>query len=65
MAQPIKYSILVILQKIQDIEDYHLDNECVKEYVINVVNVNSNDNVTDLFTKGLCLKIFCKMLNLN
>lgn len=37
---------------------YHYVNEYVKDNVINVIKVNSDDNVADIFTKSLCREKF-------
>lgn len=47
---------------------YHYVHECVRDKVINVIKVNSDDNIADMFTKALCRDKFEKfrcMLNLN
>lgn len=33
---------------------YHYVHKNVKENVINIVKVNSEDNISDIFTKALC-----------
>ena len=46
---------------------YHYVHECIKENMINVVKVNSDDNIADIFTKSLCKEKFERfrtMLNL-
>ena len=47
---------------------YHYVHECVRDKVINVIKVNSDDNIADMFTKALCREKFERfrcMLNLN
>lgn len=46
---------------------YHYVHESIKENMINVVKVNSDDNIADIFTKSLCKEKFERfrtMLNL-
>ena len=37
---------------------YHFVHECVKEKEIEIVKVNSNENIADIFTKALCKEKF-------
>ena len=46
---------------------YHFVHEHVKEGLIDVVKINSNDNIADVFTKSLSkekFKKFRKMMNI-
>jgi hypothetical protein len=43
---------------------YHYVHECVKEGMIHIIKVNSDDNVADMFTKSLCRKKFENLRNL-
>ena len=43
---------------------YHFFHECVKEKEIEIVKVDSNENITDIFTKALCKEKFTKFREL-
>ena len=56
---------MVTLQKIQNIEiHYHFVHESVKEKEIEIVKVESNENIADIFTKALCKEKFIKFREL-
>ena len=39
---------------------YHFVHECVKDKMIEVCKINSNENIADIFTKSLCREKFEK-----
>ena len=43
---------------------YHFVQECVKEKEIEIVKVDSNENIADIFTKALCKEKFTKFREL-
>lgn len=40
---------------------YHFVHECVRDKLINVCKIDSNENVVDIFTKALCKDKFVKL----
>ena len=43
---------------------YHFVHECVKEKEIEIVKVDSNEKIADIFTKALCKEKFTKFREL-
>ncbi|MCI0565024.1 MAG: Ty1/Copia family ribonuclease HI, partial [Nitrososphaera sp.] len=42
---------------------YHFVNECYEQKIINIVKVNSEDNIADILTKALGSNKFVKFRN--